>query len=224
MRFLSMGPAEYPVILFIPGLSCTAESCYGEVWRLLQKDWQVVLCELDGHYDESELFSSIDHACEQIEAYVSDNCKGKLHGMVGLSLGGTIAISILRRRMIEIEKTVLDAAFCVDMGMFRGLYSWAFPLAVARIRDGKYMPGFVIDLFMGKGNRSMVDMLYSGITVESCRNACRDVYSYRIPDALKKTTSKVMFWESQGFTLREDLNYRNKALTEMIRIDPDYLK
>ena len=27
------------------------------------------------------------------------------------------------------------------------------------------------------------------------------------------------FWESQGFTLREDLNYRNKALMEMLRID-----
>lgn len=27
------------------------------------------------------------------------------------------------------------------------------------------------------------------------------------------------FWESLGFTVREDLVYRNKALTEMIRID-----
>lgn len=27
------------------------------------------------------------------------------------------------------------------------------------------------------------------------------------------------FWEKQGFTVREDLVYRNKSLTEMIRID-----
>ena len=27
------------------------------------------------------------------------------------------------------------------------------------------------------------------------------------------------FWESCGFTVREDLNYRNKALRELIRID-----
>lgn len=27
------------------------------------------------------------------------------------------------------------------------------------------------------------------------------------------------FWESMGFTVREDIIYRNKALTEMIRID-----
>ena len=41
--------------------------------------------------------------------------------------------------------------------------------------------------------------------------------------AFKKNEGGNAFWESQGFTLRDDLNYRNKALTEMIRIDPDYL-
>ncbi|SCW27956.1 Ribosomal protein S18 acetylase RimI [Ruminococcaceae bacterium YRB3002] len=42
--------------------------------------------------------------------------------------------------------------------------------------------------------------------------------------AFKKNEGGNAFWESQGFTLREDLNYRNKALTELIRIDPDYTK
>lgn len=27
------------------------------------------------------------------------------------------------------------------------------------------------------------------------------------------------FWESQGFTVRDDVAYRNKALTEIVRID-----
>ncbi len=42
--------------------------------------------------------------------------------------------------------------------------------------------------------------------------------------AFKKNEGGNKFWESQGFTLREDLNYRNKALSELIRIDPDYTK
>ncbi len=42
--------------------------------------------------------------------------------------------------------------------------------------------------------------------------------------AFKKNEGGNKFWESKGFTLREDLNYRNKALSEMIRIDPDYTK
>lgn len=42
--------------------------------------------------------------------------------------------------------------------------------------------------------------------------------------AFKKNEGGNAFWEAQGFTIREDLNYRNKALTELVRIDPDYVK
>lgn len=35
----------------------------------------------------------------------------------------------------------------------------------------------------------------------------------------EKNENGNIFWEKQGFTAREDLIYRNKALTEMIRID-----
>lgn len=34
-----------------------------------------------------------------------------------------------------------------------------------------------------------------------------------------KNTDGNAFWESLGFTVRNDLTYRNKVLTEMIRID-----
>jgi len=194
MRFVTMGSEEFPTLLFIHGLSATAESCYGKVGRLLQNNWHIVLCELDGHYDGSPVFSGIEDACEQIEAYVLENHHGRIRGLVGLSLGGTIAVSVLSRGKIQIERTVLDAAFCVDMGILRGCYGWFFPKGVARVRDKKYVPGRLIELFMGKGNRSMTQMIYPGITVETCRNACRDVYSYHISGKLRNTSSLVEFW------------------------------
>ena len=194
MRFVTMGSTDHPTILFIPGLSATAESCYGEVGRLMQEEWHVVLCELDGHYENSPAFESIDGECGQIEDYVLENFDGKIHGMVGLSLGGTIAVSILSRGIIQIEKTILDAAFCVDMGVLRGFYTTMFPIGVVRVRDGKFVPDFIVDMLMGKGNRSIIEMLYPGITVETCRSACRDVYSYHISDGLRSTSSMIEFW------------------------------
>ena len=41
--------------------------------------------------------------------------------------------------------------------------------------------------------------------------------------AFSKNAGGNAFWEAEGFTLRDDLNYRNLALTDMVRIDPDYL-
>jgi ribosomal protein S18 acetylase RimI-like enzyme len=35
----------------------------------------------------------------------------------------------------------------------------------------------------------------------------------------KKNEKGDTFWEKQGFAVRSDLNYRNKAITELIRID-----
>ena len=194
MRFQEIGQQNRPVLLFVHGLSATAESCYGAVVSRLEKDWHIILCELDGHYPNSPAFSGIEKTCDEIEAYVNRYLGGTLHGLIGLSLGGTISVSLLGRRKIKAKKTLLDAAFCVDMGILRSFYTWVFPLGVTRIRDGKYVPGFLIDKLMGKGNRSVVEMLYPGITEETCRNACRDIYAYRIPVELKKTDSKVEFW------------------------------
>ena len=194
MRFITMGSEAFPTLLFIPGLSATAESCYGKVGRYLQEQWHVVLCELDGHYEDSPAFKSIDTECKQIETYVLEKHSGRIRGMIGLSLGGTIAVSVLSRGNIQIERTVLDAAFCVDMGILKGCYGWFFPKGVSRVRDRKYVPGFLIDLFMGRKNRSMVEMIYPRITAETCRSACRDVYSYRISNKLRNTSSAVAFW------------------------------
>ena len=194
MRFITMGSEAFPTLLFIPDLSATAESCYGKVGRYLQDQWHVVLCELDGYYEGSPAFKSIDTECEQIETYVLEKHSGRIRGMIGLSLGGTIAVSVLSQGNIQIERTVLDAAFCVDMGILKGCYGWFFPKGVSRVRDRKYVPGFLIDLFMGRKNRSMVEMIYPRITAETCRSACRDVYSYRISNKLKNTSFAVTFW------------------------------
>ncbi len=35
----------------------------------------------------------------------------------------------------------------------------------------------------------------------------------------KKNTIGNEFWEQRGFSVRDDLNYRNQALTELVRID-----
>ena len=37
--------------------------------------------------------------------------------------------------------------------------------------------------------------------------------------AFKRNDGANAFWEKQGFSLREDINYRNKEIKELVRID-----
>ena len=67
---------------------------------------------------------------------------------------------------------------------------------------------------MGIGNK-LVDLAIAALEKEGINKV--------LLVAFKKNEGGHAFWESQGCTIREDLNYRNKALTEMIRIDLDYL-
>lgn len=194
VRFIVKGDPDRPTLLFIPGLSATAEGCYGAVADLLKARWHIVLCELDGHYPGSAPFSTLDNTCAEIEAYVKTHTAGKVYGMIGLSLGGAVAVSLLGRGNLQVAKAVLDAAYCMDMGLLKGLYARVFPMGVCRVRDGKPIPGFLMDFFMGKGNRSMTDMLYPGIDRETLRNACREVYSYQIPEGLRAATAEVAYW------------------------------
>lgn len=124
MRFIEMGPASHPALLFLHGLAATAESCYGEVGRLLERDWRVVLCELDGHYDSSPPFPGLDATCAQIEAFVTEHYQGRLRGMVGLSLGGTIAVTM--RHAMALHSAVPDTSSIlrdVVLKMFASLYT-----------------------------------------------------------------------------------------------------
>ena len=122
MRFIEKGDLNCPTLMFIHGLSATAESCYGKVSDVLKEQWHIILCEIDGHYPGSVPFSTIDSTCKEIEAYVIDHYDGKIYGMIGLSLGGAIAVSLLARRKIEVTRTILDAAYCMDMGRLKKIY------------------------------------------------------------------------------------------------------
>lgn len=56
--------------------------------------------------------------------------------------------------------------------------------------------------------------------VETAMNALKECGINKVALVVfDKNENGNAFWEKQGFTVREDLIYRNKAITEMVRID-----
>jgi pimeloyl-ACP methyl ester carboxylesterase len=194
MVFDRYGDSTLPALLLIHGMANTAQLCYGRVLPYLD-GYQVILCELDGHTDRQPgLFSSIANQCEQIERYVAAHLGGKLYGLSGFSMGATIAVELMARQRISIEKVVLDAAWCVKLGPLAPIYTNIFCRALGRLRAGKPIPDFLIESSMGRGNAGIVDTFYRNIELSSIRNACRDVYGYEIPEELSHFRGAVAFW------------------------------
>jgi pimeloyl-ACP methyl ester carboxylesterase len=196
MVFDTYGDSALPSLLLIHGMANTAQLCYGPVIPYLaHSDYHVILCELDGHTDkEPGLFVSIADQCEKIERYVTEHLGGRLYALAGFSMGATIAVELMARHRIAIEKVVLDAAWCVQLGPLAPLYTKIFCWALGRLQAGKPIPDFLIECSMGKGNAGIVGTFYKNIALSSIRNACRDVYGYKISDELSDFQGQVAFW------------------------------
>jgi pimeloyl-ACP methyl ester carboxylesterase len=192
--FRTYGDPSLPPLLLIHGMANDAGLCYGRILPGLT-DFCVILCELDGHTDaEDSVFRSIEACCDQIEPYVAENWSGHLYGLSGFSMGATIAVELMTRRRIEIEKVVLDGAWCVKVGALAPVYTTIFYWALKQIKAGKHIPDFLIERSMGKGNAGMIRTFYKNIALESIRNACRDVYGYELSGELAAFHGKVAFW------------------------------
>lgn len=194
MFFNIYGDKTLPSLMLIHGMANTAQLCYGKIIPYLEK-YCVILCEVDGHTDkETGLFISIEDSCKKIEQYVAQNFEGTLFGLSGFSLGATIAVELMARSNIAINKTILDAAFCVKMGVLTPIYTNIFCWALNRIKLGKRMPAIMVESAMGKGNHGIVDTIYRNIEIQSIKNACKDVYSYEIASKISAFSGEIAFW------------------------------
>lgn len=194
MNYLTYGDKNNKSIVLIHGMATTAKMCYERILPFLQ-EYYVVLVEVDGHIpgDDRPLISLAD-ACTDVERYIEDELGGEAYCLGGFSMGGTMATEIMARGNVNIECVFLDAAFLTKMGpMLTRLYKFIFWSAISWLIKGHSVPKFMMDIMMGKDNSAVIDMLYTGVKKETIYNACRDVYTYSIPEKIKDFSGKVLF-------------------------------
>ena len=115
MEFVEYGSKNAPTLIFIHGSCTTAETCYSKVAEALKDNYHCVLCRLDGHYDGSPDFVSLDKEAEQIEEYVQQSLNDSIYALIGLSLGSTICVHLLTRKKFSVSKVFLDGV-CAKQG------------------------------------------------------------------------------------------------------------
>ncbi|MBR4780946.1 MAG: alpha/beta hydrolase [Lachnospiraceae bacterium] len=197
MRFLTYGDKEKRTLMLIHGMANTSD-LFDPLLPYL-RDYYVIVCELDGHSpNEQGDFVSVIDAAQKIEKYVKDNLNGRLYGLLGFSLGGTIATELISRGNIEVARTVLDAAFVVKMGILTYPFKWLFQGSIWSMKKNIHVPKPLVESIMGKGNSGIADTLYRGISLKSVGNAALSCYTYTVKEGIRDYHNPVVFWHGEN--------------------------
>ena len=105
-----------------------------------------------------------------------------------------MAVEVVGRGNVKISKVLLDAAFLTKMGFLTKPYEKMFCKGISWIQNGRKLPGFMINLIMGKDNNSVIEMLYPRVTSKTIINVSEFVYKYEIPEKIRGYNGRILFW------------------------------
>ena len=141
MKVYSFGAENAPVILLLPGTCCHWKGNFGHVVPLLQDTFRVLCVRYDG-FDETEKtdFPTMIEETEKIEAYVRENCGGRIRATYGCSLGGSFVGLLAARQNIHMDFGILGGSDLDQSGKFGAWLQTRLllPLLHPLIRDGKF--------------------------------------------------------------------------------------
>ncbi len=193
MRFYTHGDEKHRKLMLIHGMGNSA-ALFDPVLPYL-RDFYVIVCELDGHSrDGAGDFISVEAACEKTEDYINSELSGELYGMLGFSLGATIALELISRGRVKVARTILDAPYTVKMGLMTLPFKWMFQGAVWCVKKDIPIPGPMIEAVMGKGNRRIINAITKDVSLTSIGNACMSLYTYDIKKGLRLHEGPVVIW------------------------------
>lgn len=196
MYYLTYGERSSRSVLLVHGLCATAESCFSKiVGPLVEAGYYVVLPEVDGHSEHAPGdYVSLARCCDAIEAYVESELGGSLWCLGGFSMGATFAVELAGRGHLDVGRLFLDAPVLTPLGVWAPLFTYLFCRGTQLLEDGQRVPEPLLAACMGRGNRSVIEMLYPRTSQITVRNACRDLFHYRVPDGLLAYRRPVECW------------------------------
>lgn len=75
----------------------------------------------------------------------------------------------------------LDGVYVQNKGaLYANMCALMCNIGIGYMRKGGKVPDKLIETVFGKGNRSVVDMMYSGTSKITVKNVCRQVYEYKL--------------------------------------------
>jgi len=227
MQFNEFGNPDLPKILLLHGTLMTWKLCFNQVIESLSKRFFLIVPAFNGHDPNNDsIYSTIQQETDEIEKYLIMQHDSKLYGAYGISMGGTVLINLLSKDIIQIDKAILDAAFCAPMGMFASISSNIMASQLMRLTVGKgYSPFMKLIAGANEDSAKLAkSSLYTNIKKESIKNAALSSYRFTIPKNISQTKTTVVYWHGgqEPFAAKSAKNLKELLPNTNIRIFGNY--
>ena len=196
MKVYAFGRETAPAILLLPGTCCHWKGNFGHVIPLLAEDFRVLCVSYDG-FDETERteFPGMREETEKIEAYIRENCGGRIRAAYGCSLGGSFVGLLASRKNIHMDYSILGSSDLDQSSKLAAKLQTELlvPLLYPLIRDGSFKVRFLQKRMkkraaeMGEYMRAFMGMLGGArpyVTERSCKNQFYSDLITPLPDAI----------------------------------------
>ena len=196
MKVYAFGNAQNPALMLLPGTCCHWKGNFGTVIPLLEPYFHVLCVSYDG-FDENEktTFSTMLEETEKIEAYIQQNCGGRIRAAYGCSLGGSFVGLLAARQKIHMDYGILGSSDLDQASPLAAKLQTTLlvPLIYPVIRDGQFKMRFLQKRLekraaeMSKYVNAFMQMLGGArpyITQESCKNQFYSDLITPLPDKI----------------------------------------
>ena len=195
MQFHEFGDIENSTLLVMHGMLCDWRK-FRELFQPLEQDYRVIYPAMDGCYDGAPVFRSFADECAEIERYLIDEHDSKLDAAVGVSQGATLMAILASRRVVSIDKAILDGVYVAHQG--RLCADLALKAFLRMQKNGgtpsrvflKALPLMGLD----ESDLDEFKLMYWGASRESMKANLVENYTWRVPADFQIDHTKVFLW------------------------------
>ncbi|MBR5445719.1 MAG: alpha/beta hydrolase [Clostridia bacterium] len=197
MRFLEFGKENHRTLVMFHA-SCMTWDFLEAGIRLLAERYHVIVPVLPGYdmEDDSE-YTSVEAIAAETEDWLLSGGYGEIHGLYGISMGGSIAVRLLANGRIRIHKGIIDAGITPYRlpKWLSNLFVWRNTWFILMLKDSMgFFTRLVPEKKYGSDMFAGLRKVMEHSTRRTIKNNFRSCSTYTLPDTIAGQDTEIRYW------------------------------
>lgn len=203
-----IGSTDKEIIIFLHGIGTASWSWWQQV-EYFQEKYSILLVDLPGHGESAHIpWKDLNQVADLVAETIPKN---KVVHVVGLSLGGHVALALAKKYPHKIKSAYISGITTKPMGP--KIFKIFLPMYLRQQEKLQKNDKKLEKLFqeMGLPQEKIADSIkeYKKVPIDTFRAVFHDLYSFKLDYSYRKMRLPIMFvaGEYEGRDVRDTLRY-----------------